>query len=376
MTSTFKQSLLAAAVAAAVLPTAALAQSNPPGVTLYGSFEMALEANSDGTTNRTAMQNFSSNFGIKGEKQINADLAGIFQVETGFAADDTSQSKTLANRNSFVGVKSKSMGTLLMGTHDMPLKDLKGMVKIGFGEGEPMETILHGRGSNQSASAAIIPPGGVAGTGAFGQVHTRKTNVLLYSSPKFSDMVVKFAYSPDEAAKAAVGVVPAYSQAMTGASIEYNDGKWNAGLAYQSQDNVIAPNGTTISGYAVQATKAILGMTMGPFKAGVGFSTIDNGAGKKTNNWMVSGAYTMGQIVLKGNYGASSETFSGAADDLTMSAIEVDYLVEKSITLFVSYSQINNSKNAKGYFSQADNFPAPTVGKNPTAFNLGVQYKF
>ena len=375
MTSTFKQSLLAAAVAAAVLPTAAFAQS-APSVTLYGTFEMALEANSDGTTNRTAIQNFSSNFGIKGEKQINADVAGIFQMETGFAADDTSQSKTLANRNSFVGVKSKSLGQLIMGTHDMPLKDLKGMVKIALGEGDVMETIIHGRGSNQSASASIIPPGGIAGTGAFGQVHTRKTNVLLYTSPKFSNTVVKFAYSPDEAAKAATGVVPAYSQAMTGASVEYNDNTWNAGLAYQSQDNVIAPNGTTISGYSVQASKAIFGVTMGQFRAGLSFSNIDNGAGKKTNNWMVSGAYTMGPMVFKLNHGASSETFSGAADDLTMSSVEFDYALEKSMILFVSYSQINNSKNGKSYFSQSDNFPAPTVGKNPTALNLGVQYKF
>lgn len=372
MKSRFTLTLLAAA-----MPCVALAQNaTAPSVVLYGTLEMALESNSDGTTSRTALQNFSSNFGLKGERQVNADLSGIFQIETGVAPDDTSQSKTLANRNSFIGLKSNSMGTLIIGTNDMPLKDLKGTTKIMLGEGEAMETIIHGRGSSQSASAAIVPPGGVAGTGALGQVHTRKTNLVEYISPKFSDIVVKFAYSPDEAAKAAAGAVPAYSQAMTGASIEWNDGSFNAGFAMQSQDNVIAPNGTTISGYALQASKLTLGMVAGPWKAGLAFSSIDNGAGKKTNNWMVSGAYAMGPVVMKANYGAASESFSGAADDLNLAGLEVDYVLDKSLTVYAAYSQINNSKNAKGYYTQSDNFPAAAAGKNPTAFNLGMQYKF
>ena len=369
------------ALAALAASGATFAQATPaPSVILYGTIEMSLEANSDGTTNRTALQNYSSNFGIKGERQVSGDLSGIFQVETGFAPDDTSQSKTLANRNSFVGLKSNSMGTLIFGTNDMPLKELKGTAKIMLGEGA-METIIHGRGTNQSASATVVPTGGIAGTGAFGQVHTRKTNLVEYISPKFSDIVVKFAYSPDEAATVATSTAPAFSQAMFGASIEYNNGTWNAGLATQSQDNVIKPTIATapavsIPGYALQATKATLGAQMGAWKTGMAFSTIDNGAGKKTNNWMVSGAYAMGPIVFKGNYGASSESFSGAADDLTLAGVEVDYVLDNSLTLYGAYSTITNSKNAKGYYTQSDNFPAAAAGKNPTALNFGIQYKF
>ncbi len=376
------KSVIALAALAASSATFAQAPAPAPSVTLYGTIEMALEANSDGTTNRTAMQNFSSNFGIKGERQVSGTLSGIFQVETGFAPDDTSQSKTLANRNSFVGLKSASMGTLIIGTNDMPLKELKGTTKIMLGEGEAMETIIHGRGTSQSASATVVPTGGIAGTGAFGQVHTRKTNLVEYISPKFSDVVVKFAYSPDEAATVATSTAPAYSQAMFGASIEYNNGTWNAGLATQSQDNVIKPTivaatpALSIPGYALQATKATLGAQMGAWKTGLAFSTIDNGAGKKTSNWMVSGAYAMGPVVMKANYGASSESFSGAADDLTLAGVEVDYVLDNSLTLYGAYSTITNSKNAKGYYTQSDNFPAPAAGKNPTALNFGIQYKF
>lgn len=376
MSSILNKSTLAIAAAAMFAPLAAQAQSAPASVTVYGTIEMALEANSDGTTNRNALQNFSSNFGLKGERKVNDSLSGIFQVETGFAPDDTTQSKTLANRNSWVGLKSTSLGTLIIGTNDMPLKELKGTTKIMNGEGEAMETIIHGRGTSQSETAAIVPAGGIAGTGAFAQVHTRKTNLVEYISPKFSDIVVKLAYSPDEAAKPAVGVVPAYAQPMTGASIEWNDGTYNVGFATQSQDNVIVPNGTTIAGYAVQANKATIGMQMGDWKTGMAFSTIDNGAGKKTNNWMISGAYAMGPMVYKANYGSSSESFSGAGDDLTLSAVEVDYVFDKSLQVYAQYSTISNGKNAKGYYTQSDNFPQPAYGKNPTATQFGIQYKF
>ncbi len=368
------------ALATLAVAGSALAQE-AASVTLYGTIEMALEANSDGTTNRTALQNFSSNFGLKGERKVSGNLSGIFQIETGVAPDDTTQSKTLANRNSFVGLKSSSLGTLIFGTNDMPLKDLKGTTKIMLGEGDAMETIIHGRGTNQSASANVVPPKGFAGTGAFAQVHTRKTNLIEYISPKFSNMVAKIAYSPDEAATVATATAPAYSQPMFGASLEYNDGTWNAGIASQTQDNVIKPTIATapavsLPGYVVQASKVTLGAQMGAWKAGVAFSSIDNGAGKKTNNWMISSAYAMGPVVVKGNYGASSESFSGAADDLTMAGVEVDYSLDKSLTVYAAYAAITNSKNAKGYFTQSDNFPAAAAGKNANALNFGMQYKF
>ena len=356
----------AIALAALAASGATFAQATPASsFNWYGTIEVAAEANSDGTTSRTAIQNFSSNFGIKGERQFGHGLSGLFQVETGFAPDDTTQSKTLANRNSFIGLKSAAMGTVIVGTNDMPLKELKGTTKIMLGEGEAMETIIHGRGTSQTIGKTV-----------FGQVHTRQTNVVEYISPKFSNFVAKFAYSPDEAAKVATSTIPAYGQPVMGGSLEYNDGMWNAGLAFQSQDNFTVPTASA-AGQAMQATKVTLGAQMGDWKTGLAFSTIDNNAGKKTNNWMVSGAYTMGAIVFKGNYGASSESASGAADDLTLTGVEVDYVLDKDTTLYAGYSTIKNSKNAKGYYTQSDNFPSAIVaGTNPTAFNLGIQYKF
>jgi predicted porin len=280
----------------------------------------------------------------------------MFQVETGVAPDDTANSKTFASRNSFVGLKSKSMGSVLIGTHDMPLKSLEGTAAQLWAEGEAMEVIIHGKGTKTAVAN-------------FEDVHTRQKNVLLYQSPKFSNIVVKAAFSPDE------GKTATKDQSIYSLSAEYNDGTYNAGIATQTKDK-------SDQAFAMSATKITLGAKMGDFIGGVAFSALDNNAtlasaARKTNNSLFTIGYIMGATTLKFNYGSSGESASGAADDLTMTAFEVNYALDKQTNLYASYAQIANNSKAKGTFVGADNFPATTVaGNDPTALTLGVRYSF
>ncbi len=367
-----------ATVASLSVSSSALAQSAAPAgsVTLYGRLDLGLEFNNDGSQDRTAVQNFASRIGFKGERSFGDGLSGVFQVETGVAPDDTSQSKTFASRNSFVGLKSGTLGALIVGTHDMPLKSLEGTANQLWGEGEAMEVIIHGKGTSTSV-----------GSSTFANVHTRKTNVLLYTSPKFSNIVAKLAYSPDEAQTAAANKV------MVGGSIEYNDGMFNIGLAAQSQDKfnaapAVAAKAATPTSLAVNAVPGVDGTTMAATKItagvkfaqasfGVAYSNLDNNAGKKTDNWLVTGSYTMGPWVLKANYGQSSESASGASDDVQMAALEADYALDKQFTVYGYYAAITNGSKAKGTFAGADNFPATAVaGTNPNAVGFGVRFNF
>jgi len=357
----FSQKTLPAAVLLALAglsaPSVTLAQTTvtlPAGFTIYGRVDLALESNNDGQLGRTALQNFSSRLGFKGERQFNDSLSGIFQIETGVAPDNTAQSKTLASRNSFVGLKSSSMGTLIMGTHDMPLKSLEGTANLLWGEGEAMEVIIHGKGSRAAIGNAVMD-----------NVHTRKTNMVMYTSPKFSHIVAKLAYSPDEAQTATT------NKTMYGASVEFNNGTWNLGLATQSQDKFTATGG------AMAANKATVGVKMGDLTTGLAFSTLDNNSGKKTSNWMASVAYKLGATVLKASYGASGESSSGADDGLNMTALELDYAVDKAVTLYTYYAKINNSAKAKASFAAADDFPVVgKLGDSPSALGFGIRYNF
>ncbi|OYU46828.1 MAG: hypothetical protein CFE44_00080 [Burkholderiales bacterium PBB4] len=334
-------------------PSLAFAQS-APSFTWYGRIDMAFESNNDGAQGRTQVQNFSSRIGFKGERGFSSDLTGLFQVETGVAPDDAGQSKSLASRNSYIGLKSSSMGTVIMGTHDMPLKSLEGTASQLWGEGEAMEVIIHGKGSRAAIGSAV-----------FDNAHTRKTGMVMYTSPKFSNIVAKLAYAPDEAQTAAV------NKAMYSASVEYNDGTYNIGLATQSQDKFTATGG------AMTANKLTLGAKLDAFSLGAAFSTLDNNSGKKTDNWLLTGSYAMGPVVLKANYGQSSDSSSNADDGLSMAAVELDYALDKMVTLYGYYATIDNKSKAKGSFAAADNFPATSkAGDKPNALGLGIRFNF
>jgi len=357
-----RKSLLAIA-AASTLASPAFAQT-APSVTLYGRMDLAVESANDGALTRTMLQNYASRFGIKGDRSFGSDLSGIFQVESAFSPEDgkaqnqAGNSGFLASRNSFVGLKSNSMGTFLVGNHDTPLKALDGggLASTLWAEGDALEVIIHGKGTKTSGSN-------------FDNVHTRQTNNLVYISPKFADIVVKASYSPDEAQTATT------NQPLYSVSGEWNNGTYNFGLALQKKD-------VADKAFGMSATKVTMGAKMGDFTAGLAFSALDNNAplaanARKTNNSLVVLGYTMGATVFKFNYGMSGESAANAQDDLTMTSVEVGYVLDKQTTLYTSYSQIMNNAKGKGTFTGADNFPTNTVaGNDPTALSFGIRYNF
>jgi predicted porin len=357
-----RKSLLAIA-AGMTLASTAFAQS-APSVTLYGRLDLAVESANDGALTKTMLQNYASRFGIKGDRSFNSDLSGIFQVESAFSPEDGKAQNVagntgyLANRNSFVGLKSNSMGTFLVGNYDTPLKALDGggLASTLWAEGDALEVIIHGKGTKTAGSN-------------FDNVHTRQTNNLVYISPKFADIVVKASYSPDETQNTTT------NQPLYSLSGEWNNGTYNFGLALQKKD-------VSSKDFGMSATKVTMGAKMGDFTAGLAFSALDNNApvaanARKTSNSLVVLGYTMGATVFKFNYGMSGESAANAQDDLTMTSVEVGYLLDKQTTVYANYAQIMNNAKAKGTFTGADNFPSTTVaGNDPTALSFGIRYNF
>ena len=367
MTMTAQKTAMALATGL-LLASSAIAQTAPT-VTLYGRLDVGLESANDGALTRTMLQNYASRFGIKGERGISSDLTGVFQVESAFAIEDgkaqniATNSGYLASRNSFVGIKSNSMGTFLVGNYDTPLKSLDagGYAGTLYGEGEAMEIIIHGKGTRTAVGSSL-----------FDNVHTRQTNNLVYLSPKFADMVVKASYSPDE------GQTATTNQPLYSASLEWNNGTYNAGIATQSK-------AVSDKAFGMTATKFTLGAKMGDLNGAIVVSNLDNQAAatanaRKTTNTLVVVNYVAGAMTYKFNYGMSSESNSFAAtnqDDLTMMALEAAYALDKQTILYGSYAQITNNTRAKGTFTGADNFPPNTVaGNDPTAITFGIRYNF
>jgi predicted porin len=334
--------------------TAALSAAD--GITIYGRLDVAVENNKDGDVSRTAIQNFSSRIGFRGERKFNDTFSGIMQIETGLSPDDSANSGALASRNSYVGLKSQSAGTIIAGKYDMPFKSLDGgaTVSLLWGNAEVSEIILNGKGTGRTIKDNIY------------NLHTRQTNVLQYWSPKFNNISVKLAYSPDEV-NGAAGTTKATTY---GGSVEFDDGTWAIGIATEKQSN------KTAVGQDLSGTKATAGYKFGQGTVGLGYSTINNGAGKKTKNWVVTGSYNIGPTILKANYGQSSESAASAKDDLKMFGIELDYPIDKFTTIYTYYTKINNGDKAKARFEGPDSKYSPAAGKSPSAIGLGIRYIF
>ncbi len=342
-----------------------VALSNATGITIYGRLDVVAEQTDDGKVSRQALQSISSRIGFRGERALNDDLSGVMQMESGFDphndASGTLDGKYFGSRNTYVGLKSKSFGTLITGKHDTPFKNLEGTAAPVWGSAEAMEIIIHGKGSARVANDSK--------TSLFNNFHTRRTNSVQYWSPTFSNINVRLAYSPDEVN----GAAGTFHANLYGGSIEFDNGTFNAGIATETQTNY---NVVKAVGYDMTGVKATAGMKFGDATVGVAYSVLDNKLGKKTNNWLLSGTYKLGPTVLKANYGQSSESVSGKNDGLNMLGLEVDYPLDKFTTLYGYYSSISNEAAARGRFEAGETKYSPVAGDDPNVLGLGLRYNF
>lgn len=339
----------------AAVPTGnAPATSARTGIQIYGRIDLGYESNNDGTVSRTILNNYSSRIGFKGTRVITDDLTGIMQIETGIAPDDNANSSSFANRDSYAGLSSKAFGTIKAGRHDSPFKDVEGESAPMNGSGDAMEVIISGKGTGRAVGSTWT------------NFYTRYPNVVQYETPKWSNFQAKAAYSTDEV-NGASGTVRKPSWAASG---EYDDGTWYAGIAWQEWSNF---NG---AGIDMTGLKLAGSVEMKGFTLGAQYSKLDNGLDRKTNNWMVTGTYKLGPTILKGSYGESSESKSGAADGIAMWGLELGYPLDKHTTVYGYYTKIVNDPNARARFEKGDNAYTPAAGKDPSLAVIALQYNF
>ncbi|MCX5839366.1 MAG: porin [Deltaproteobacteria bacterium] len=330
------------------------ATSARTGITVYGRVDLGYEYNDDGKTSRGVLNNYASRIGFKGTRELGDNLTGLLQIETGIAPDDNANSGTWASRESYIGLRHRLFGTIKAGRHDSPFKDLEGVGSPMFGSDEAMEVIIHGKGTSRAAGAT------------WANFHTRFNNTIQYETPRFFDIEGRFAYSTDEVNPVAgTERKPAYA-----GSLEWNNGMFNAGVAYQATKNY---NGASkeMSGIKLSA-----GVKWDPFTFGLLWSRLGNDLGKTTNNWMAAATYNLGPVILKANYGESSETATNAADGLKMIGVEAGYPLDKHTTLYAYYAKIMNDRNARGRFEAGDNTYTPVAGDDPSVTSLALRYNF
>lgn len=393
-----QKKLIALAVAGVFAAPAFAATSN---VDVYGVIRIAIE-DTDVSGKDMAVIDRVSRIGFKGSEDLGGGLSAIWQIETQLSAtgaDGVGGTQSWANRNTFVGLKSASLGTVLAGRHDTPYK-------LGTGS---LDIFADTAGDYNLGGINLTGVGGT--TGALGYVNAdhdlRSPVAIAYISPTWSGVhfaVAGVATNATGNANSsdtidAVSATAIYSQGPIFASLSYQ--KAENGAAALGFGNALIGNANNAyflfgtpggSDTAVKITdsaawKLGLGYTFGNTTIGGIYERVNVGCIATTNstggivfgagvgcsdmelkNWSLYASHKMGNITLKAAY-ADSE-FEGL--DAQKWTLGVDYALSKRTTVYAIWND-----------SEADTLSAvsstafASIGNNDVrTIGIGLNHSF
>ncbi|MBY0577627.1 MAG: porin [Burkholderiales bacterium] len=393
--------LIALALAGAFAAPAAFAADSE--VTIYGQLNGSIDNvnNGNGATaatqgiRTTIINSNSSRLGLKGSENLGDGLSAIWQIEssvnfagnnqggtTGVTTAGGATKNTFASRDSFVGLSSGSMGTVLVGRHDTPYK----MATRGF------DVFADNIADNRS----------LMGNGAI-QFDGRQGSVLAYVTPAMSGFTGVAAYVAG--AEAATVSTQTKGSAWSLAGI-YGDGPLNASIAYEVHN--VGTLGTGIAGIGAAAGSfAAVSSKETAWKIGAGY-TFDaftiNGVYERTNDniggagapanctavgsnclghnaYYLAGKYAFGSDAVKLAYTkvGNNNTVAAGGTGAKQWAIGYDHSLSKHTTVYALYTSLKNDVNSSmTLVGGADVTVAPNGGFGSTlsALSLGLKHSF
>lgn len=363
-----KKTLITLAVLAAATGVAQ-AQSS---VVIYGTVDAGFvseRGGKAGTTNKIDSGVASaSRLGFKGTEDLGSGLSALFVLESGFNVDTGAQgnNEALFGRQAYVGLSSKTAGTVTLGRQYTPWYNTLSKVADPFAAG-------------YAGSAKNLFPANT----------TRTSNTVLYTSPNFSGFDADVAYSTGN--KDQESLVSSKIGRQMGASVGYANGPLNARLAYNntSNENVnpalttgSARNWLAAANYDFAVAKAYVAYGV---NKGDNSSTRNNANAGNLFNIASTGGLTndsttalIGATVPVGPAGTVMASIihvndkNGASNaDANQFAVGYSYALSKRTSTYASYAKISNKNNAGYTVGNNSN-----VGSGDQAFNVGVRHSF
>lgn len=338
--------LIALAFAGASMAPLAMAQTANP-VTLYGRVHLTVESveakGNPGQSRRSRMQDQASLLGVRGTEDLGGGLKAFFQLETGFAPDQTGGA--FANRNSGVGLQG-GWGSILLGRWDMPFKVVTGSV-------DPYGDVTIG-----GFTAAMNR--GNDGT----SFDRRDNNVIQYWSPNFAGFAVRLAMQTSEAKTASANPY------NTGASLTYTKGPVYLLAAYEEHKD--QPAGADQKGFALGGT-----FKVGAVKLGLLAEEFKQTGRTKKKSWLANVVWRAGSHELIYQYQQSKDgDANGAAtqSDCTVHQPGYHYYFSRRTRGSIQYAKTDNNSaaNCGNNMSPA----AVAAGQDPQGFSVGLRHVF
>lgn len=367
-----KRTLIALGVAAAVV--APIANAAP---TVYGRLNVTVQSVDNDSRSDEVVQVASnaSRIGVKGEEKLTDSLSAVYLIEWGFEADASSSSTSnvtgggggsvsttnsdLTQRNRFLGLKHKSLGTIKAGKIDTLVKQAEGKIdQFGDLSFADIEGVLGAQGGP-----------------------ARADNVIEYNSPKIADLVdFNLQLIQGEETTASGTAAPKRNGLADGysTSVVLSSGPFWATVAYEKDvstrtagwSQTLAPRSTLLSDGTVRVGASYelkdLGLTVGALYQQADLVNAAGADQGEEAGFVISGSLKLGKnVVAKLQHGQSTyERVGGATDvDLTQTTVGFDYNFSKTTKAFGFYSAHNSDNNT-------------VSDQDANIYGIGLQHNF
>ena len=348
-----KKSLIALAVAGTFAAPAFAASSN---VDIYGVLNVGInlvdDNNDTNGDDNVQVTSYASRLGFKGSEDLGGGLSAIWQIESGFNADETSG--TIGSRNTFVGLKG-GFGTVVAGKHDTPMKAL-GRKVDNFGD-------------TMADSRNIL--GAMDDSNGSNDWDLRTPNTIGYISPNFSGLTVFGAYVTDTDVSHTNDLDDNQYDAWSANAI-YENGPLMVGGGYEQHNDW---------SFGEHIWRAVAGYSFGDAKIGGQYeSTGSDDNDRERKAWGVFGNYKIGAVTLKANYLKANGEKDGYRDGAKQYTIGADYSMSKRTTAYALYAKLDN--NRYGDFrlgvggGTTDRTAGGPKGDDLSVFGIGLKHTF
>lgn len=368
-----QKKLIVVALAAAAFSTSALADTG--NVSVYGTADLSYDFINTGTTaagaagiSKNAVSSNVSKLGFKGSEGLGEGLTAVWQIEQQINMDDTGGN--FGTRNTFLGLKSDSIGTVLMGRHDTPYKLATRKLDI-FGDSIADNRALMGGVTAQTVDSAAAAFDG------------RQPNVLAYLTPDLNGFSGAIAYVNlnEAAAGAAVaGTATGKANALS-LSGSYKADAFYGALGYEEHKLETVAAGAKESawklgvGYDIDA----LGLGFVYEKTSDNLTAVTAANRFGHNAYYLSAQYKMGMNAIKAAYGKSGQLGATLNTGANQFSLGYDHGLSKRTKVYAIYSRISNQSAADYGFSQSTAGGAISrtgAGASPSVFSFGMKHSF
>lgn len=378
-------------IVASIMGAFAISAQAQSSVTLYGSLDAGLvySNNQGGHSNWQAGSGVASStyFGLRGSEDLGGGLHAIFTLESGFNLDNGqySESSTMFNRQSFVGLQSDQFGALTLGRQYDSMVDFV----------SPLSAAGAGYGNN----VAGHPFDNDNLDRSFSVKNAIKYTSANYAGLKFGGMYGFSNAAGDFSNNRAWSVGASYGNGPLNVAAAYmqlnNSGSSNLGGAVSQGDGTaaIAANLQRTFGAGINYTygPATVGFVYthtqldGITGADVGGVTLPGVAGTNLHldNYELNGRYALTPALsLMGSYtftdGKMSGTNGSGDPKWQTASLGADYSLSKRTDVYAEavYQHASGDLGNFGANVAAINTLAPSSNGNQVAAAVGLRHRF